>query len=318
MVVAVPLLGGRVAPRCTTADRLLLVTVRGRQAEPPAVLDAAVDGVESLLEIVGIHAVRVLVCGGITGSARERLEARGVRVIGNVTGSVAEVLAAIRTGTLRSGFGFGRDTGGGAAARRAGDAWPMDCVSCSYRSCEEGLPCPFLPAGMGTPAGSRKLERLLLVASVGRAPGWSGQCRIAQLVRFALRAGFAHIGVAFCVDLRREAEVLTGILQRYFRVLPVTCTIRGSRPPGFADAPPGHRCNAVLQARVLNTAGTDLNLIVGLDVGADAVFAAASRAPVSTLLVKDTALGHNPLAALHSGHYLRQCTMGAREPRSDT
>lgn len=152
--------------------------------------------------------------------------------------------------------------------------------------------------------------------TLGTVAGSGDQCRIAQLLRFALRAGFVHIGVAFCVDLRPETRVLTDILRRYFRVSPVSCAVRTSRSPRLADTSPGHRCNAVLQARALNAAGTDFNLIVGLDVGADAVFTAQSRAPVSTLLVKDTALGHNPLAALHSGHYLRQCGLGAQEPPS--
>ena len=312
MVVAVPLLGDRVAPRCTTADRLLLISLRGRRADSQAILDVEVDGVESLLGIIGSHSVRAVVCGGITGSARERLEARGVRVIDNVAGSVAEVLAAVHTGTLHSGFGFGPGTGASSPVPATGGSPQLDCLACTDPACERGLPCPCLPAGAGPAAAGRKVQRLLLAGSVV-SPGAEGQCRVAQLVRFCLRAGFSHVGVAFCRELRQETGVLAGILRGYFRVSSVSCAVRDQHAPRFSDAPPGHRCNALLQARALNDAGTDLNIIVGLDVGADAVFAAASRSPVSTLIVKDVALGHNPMAALHSGHYVRQCSPGARE-----
>jgi len=42
---------------------------------------------------------------------------------------------------------------------------------------------------------------------------------------------------------------------------------------------------------------------VGLCVGHDMLFTRHSRAPVTTLVVKDRVLAHNPAGALYSGYY---------------
>ena len=49
----------------------------------------------------------------------------------------------------------------------------------------------------------------------------------------------------------------------------------------------------------------DLNIAIGLCVGHDALFSRYSEAPVTTLVVKDRVLGHNPAAALYSNYYRR-------------
>ena len=59
-------------------------------------------------------------------------------------------------------------------------------------------------------------------------------------------------------------------------------------------------CNPILQARMLEQEETDLNVVVGLCVGHDSLFFKYSAAPVTTLLVKDRVLGHNPAAALYT------------------
>jgi uncharacterized metal-binding protein len=62
-------------------------------------------------------------------------------------------------------------------------------------------------------------------------------------------------------------------------------------------------CNPVLQAQLLNDAGTDINVIVGLCIGHDMLFTMNSKAPVTTLIVKDRLLGHNPVIALYSDYH---------------
>jgi uncharacterized metal-binding protein len=59
-----------------------------------------------------------------------------------------------------------------------------------------------------------------------------------------------------------------------------------------------------MQAEMLNRAGTELNLIVGLCIGHDILFTQHSDAPVSTLVVKDRMSGHNPIAPLYSAYFL--------------
>jgi uncharacterized metal-binding protein len=62
-------------------------------------------------------------------------------------------------------------------------------------------------------------------------------------------------------------------------------------------------CNPIVQAMILNAFKTDLNVIVGLCIGHDILFTKYSKAPVTTLIVKDRYTGHNPIAALYSNYH---------------
>ena len=61
-------------------------------------------------------------------------------------------------------------------------------------------------------------------------------------------------------------------------------------------------CNPILQAKLLNAAKTDLNVVVGLCVGHDSLFYKYSDAIVTTAVTKDRVLGHNPAAALYTAN----------------
>ena len=58
-------------------------------------------------------------------------------------------------------------------------------------------------------------------------------------------------------------------------------------------------------ARVLNDAETQLNVLCGLCVGHDAIFSKVSKAAVTTLIAKDRVLAHNPVAAIYC-QYIRE------------
>ena len=58
-------------------------------------------------------------------------------------------------------------------------------------------------------------------------------------------------------------------------------------------------CNPILQAKLLNKAGTQLNVVVGLCVGHDSLFYKYSKALATTLVTKDRVLDHNPVGALY-------------------
>ena len=73
--------------------------------------------------------------------------------------------------------------------------------------------------------------------------------------------------------------------------------LRGD-PEGFEAG-----CNPIVQAEVLKSEDTDLNIIVGLCIGHDIQFTSNSAAPVTTLIVKDRLTGHNPFATLYSGYH---------------
>ena len=74
------------------------------------------------------------------------------------------------------------------------------------------------------------------------------------------------------------------------------------RPGTFEAA-----CNPIAQAQLLNQAGTDMNILVGLCVGHDMLFTKYSDAPVTTLVAKDRVTGHNPVAVLYGqNHYYKR------------
>jgi uncharacterized metal-binding protein len=74
-------------------------------------------------------------------------------------------------------------------------------------------------------------------------------------------------------------------------------------------------CNPILQAKLLNTQKTELNVIVGLCVGHDSLFIKYSEAPVTTLVAKDRVLAHNPVAALYqTNSYYRRLLDPKHDP----
>lgn len=136
--------------------------------------------------------------------------------------------------------------------------------------------------------------------------------RVEDTVAFAKLMGYKKIGMATCIGLLDETNRLAAILEAQgFKAVSVCCK-SGSidklelglkekekvRPNTFEPA-----CNPVAQARLLNRAGTDLNIIVGLCVGHDILFNKYSEAPVTTLVVKDRVAGHNPVAVLYGQNF---------------
>ena len=72
---------------------------------------------------------------------------------------------------------------------------------------------------------------------------------------------------------------------------------------GSSDGESG--CDPCSIAAVLNASHTDLNVLVGLCVGADCLFNRESKAMVTTLFVKDKSLANNPIGAVYSHYYLK-------------
>ncbi len=135
--------------------------------------------------------------------------------------------------------------------------------------------------------------------------------RVEEALHFSKQLEFTKIGFAACTALQYEMGVLERLFaQEGFDVFCAACSIgrvgaedRGL--PQFKDYPNAF-CNPILQAQMLNAAGTELNFIVGLCLGHDILFTQYSNAPVSTLIVKDRMTGNNPGAALNGWHTRRK------------
>jgi uncharacterized metal-binding protein/predicted Fe-Mo cluster-binding NifX family protein len=333
MRFGIPLLGDRVAPRCTFADSVLVVTTRRRRVQDQAVVPLDGNTWADLAAVLSEHRVDTLVCGGISQSTRESIDARDVTIIDNVAGTSEEILEALRKERIHPGFGLsptrsageGHEKGRGhAGAAAVGEAagevgspaatepptgTPLNCLGCRDRVCLWGEPCPHVslpPIEAATDETRGILEAAWDVALEKERT----LCRLAEVVYFALEMGYHKVGVAFCVDLQEPAAILTGVLQRFFEVIPVCCRVAGIVPPGTAvnaesSALGETVCDPSGMAWVLNEAKTDLNVVVGLCVGADCVFNREGKAPVTTLFVKDKSLANNPIGAVYSHYHLK-------------
>jgi uncharacterized metal-binding protein len=279
-----------------------------------------------LVSMLSQFQIGTVVCGGIRRDAREILVARGVDVVDNVAGSAEEVLRALELGALRRGYGLSGEAGiqpaVGSSLPEAGardtdpSSWSrsFDCLQCSDRLCLRNQNCLPGIVDVDTPLPPT-LQRMLEATTDVAGEKERTLCRLSELIYFCLEMGFRRLGIAYCVDLDEPTRILTSVLERFFDVVPVCCKIGGVAAreidARLSDSfePLANRsmaCNPLGQARVLNATETDLNLIVGLCVGADCVVARESEAPVTTLFVKDKSLANNPIGALYSEYYLRE------------
>jgi uncharacterized metal-binding protein len=133
---------------------------------------------------------------------------------------------------------------------------------------------------------------------------------LGEIILLAKELGYQKIGLAFCIGLSEEAKTIENILSKHFRVVSVCCKVSGIDKKDFGlerITPQSDEvmCNPAGQAQLLNEAETELNVICGLCVGHDAIFAKLSNAPVTTLIAKDRVLAHNPAAAIYC-QYIRK------------
>jgi len=169
--------------------------------------------------------------------------------------------------------------------------------------------------------GSDQVKRIYVPATITEKEAYESvrgvrmavRPRIKELIEFSKLFNARKIGVAFCAGMRDEATRIVDFLEKGgFSVASVVCKCGGvdktrlnvakkykiGDPSQFEAS-----CNPVLQAELLNKAETDINVIVGLCLGHDMLFTMKSKAPVTTLVVKDRLLGHNPVIALYSNYH---------------
>lgn len=130
--------------------------------------------------------------------------------------------------------------------------------------------------------------------------------RVDEIIEFAKRMGVKKIGIATCVGLIEESRIFAKILKkRGFQVYGVACKVGSFNKTDigveeqYTTITGPVMCNPILQAKLLNKAKTDLNVVVGLCVGHDSLFYKYSKAITTTLITKDRVMAHNPAGALY-------------------
>ena len=213
-----------------------------------------------------------------------------------------------------------------------------DCADCTFTPKEKVCMHPKGKAQKGCPTLGKKrlresarneykkadVKEFARQASIQESECYSGReqrpyvmhpvkPRIQEICEFAGKMGYERLGLVFCVGLAKEAEAVSRILKTQgFDLVSVACKV-GCVPKeeiGLKDDEKifigGYEamCNPILQAKVVNDAGSQFNVLLGLCVGHDSLFFKYAEAPTTVLAVKDRVTGHNPLAAVYvSGNY---------------
>jgi len=212
------------------------------------------------------------------------------------------------------------------------------CAKCKNKPCYEGITdesklppyCPIrnhkdLIESVKPKYASEEWNHFFLSAAVIEKEAYNAKAareenkiipvrpRVREIAEFAHKIGAKKLGIAFCSGLADEASRAVPILESHdLEICSAVCccgaldkTALGVpaeekiRKPEMFEA----TCNPILQAELLNRARTDFNIIIGLCVGHDMLFTKFSKAPVTTLVVKDRMTGHNPVISLYTRYH---------------
>ena len=195
------------------------------------------------------------------------------------------------------------------------------CAACGKLNCMQASPsseppkfCPMENFGETIDAATAEYKddpekrELALNSARVEGEGYGKWTRVEETIHFARKIGAKKIGIATCVGLRKESQMLTEILESN-GIEPVSvccktggvdkCEIGLKQEEKILEGFHESICNPVAQARILNEIGTDMNIMMGLCVGHDMLFLKEADAPTTVLVVKDRVTGHNPVAALY-------------------
>ena len=195
------------------------------------------------------------------------------------------------------------------------------CAYCppAVRACRDGEDekrgpgfCPSKTDTEGIAEGLARYDdpfwhRVAVESARVEAEGYCKWTRVEEIVEFAKKMGFTKLGIASCISFVDQANTLSQIFESHgLEVVSVACKTGGvpKEEIGLRDdekiRPGGHEslCNSVGQAALLNRAGCELNVVLGLCVGHDSQFFKFSEGLATTLIAKDRVLAHNPIGAL--------------------
>lgn len=190
------------------------------------------------------------------------------------------------------------------------------CVDCALNTCrnkDEGFPqfCPTKDFDLQDQTALVELmheeqnERMFQSAAHSSHVGYQEKLsRLDETILFARGYGARKIGIAACISLAAEARFAAKALRAEgFEVVGAICKVGRLMCEDF-DVPRENRspqtalCNPIYQAQLLNAEQTDLNVVIGLCVGHDALFLKHADAPCTVLTVKDFKHDHNSVIAL--------------------
>lgn len=207
------------------------------------------------------------------------------------------------------------------AIKKKSSRLPLRCSQCTVQSCKSAddarAPafCPtrteakILAKALDLYNSDPAIHRTALAATHVTTHTMKNRwTRVEDTIEFAKSYGAKKIGIATCGGLLSESNTLTKILEaKGFETVSISCKC-GSIPKEKIGVPkedlsePGKfeaLCNPVAQAKLLNHAKVDLNILLGLCVGHDAIFLQQAKAPTTVLIAKDRVTLHSPAVPLY-------------------
>ena len=183
------------------------------------------------------------------------------------------------------------------------------CARCMTKECRQGKDC-FAKTDSHSQLYKEPIAKLHKASSAIEAKYYCEKTRLGETILLAKELGCRKIGLAFCIGLSEEAKIIDKILSKHFKAISVCCKACGLMKKDFelkriSSNEREVMCNPAGQDQLLSEAETQFNVICGLCVGHDAIFAKLSDAPVTTLIAKDRVLAHNPAAAIYC-RYIRK------------
>ena len=140
--------------------------------------------------------------------------------------------------------------------------------------------------------------------------GYCKNTRLEETMDYAYKMGYKRLGVAFCVGLSEEGQILCEVLRNNgFIVDSVCCKICcvPKKSVGISQEqqlrpqnPYEGMCNPIGQAYILDEQGCELAILLGLCVGHDTLFMKHIKAPCTVLATKDRTMAHNPMGAIYT------------------
>ena len=198
----------------------------------------------------------------------------------------------------------------GACKARDEKHYPKFCVTTALEQ-------DFVKESLDCYKNNEETKEISLTSACIEGEFYCQMTRVEETLEFIKRMGYKKIGIATCVGLLAETRILCRILQARGIEHTVVCCKAGAIDKTELGLPNEKKvnhgcahesmCNPVLQAKTLEEAGTDFNIMMGLCIGHDTIFLQHSKAPTTVLVVKDRVLGHNPVMSLYmaNGSYSR-------------
>lgn len=185
-----------------------------------------------------------------------------------------------------------------------------DCANCLAKACYfDAVNCTGVSHEEILQSYTDEEKRIMKAAADVEGTFYSSINRLQETVEFAKRMGYKKLGMAFCVGLAQEAELIAKYFKNQgFEFYSVCCKTCGVDKTELGLPRSNQRdhetvCNPKTQARFLNEKEVDLYLTCGLCVGHDSIFIANVKGPVTGLVAKDKMLCHVPLEAVYSGYW---------------